>query len=113
MYTAVAARAREIATLEAIGFGGFAVMVSVIAEALLLALVGGALGAGLAYLAFDGYRAATMNWQTFSQVAFAFDVTPRLMVWAAIYALLIGLIGGFFPAIRAARMPVANALRER
>ncbi|HEX8618729.1 MAG TPA: ABC transporter permease, partial [Thermoanaerobaculia bacterium] len=111
--TAVAARAREIATLEAIGFGGFAVMVSVIAEALLLALVGGALGAGLAYLAFDGYRAATMNWQTFSQVAFAFDVTPRLMVWAAIYALLIGLIGGFFPAIRAARMPVANALRER
>jgi putative ABC transport system permease protein len=113
MYTAVAARAREIATLEALGFGGLAVMLSVIAEALLLALVGGVLGAGLAYLAFDGYRAATMNWQTFSQVAFAFDVTPRLMVWAALYALLIGLIGGFFPAIRAARMPVANALRER
>ena len=113
MYTAVAARAREIATLEALGFGGFAVMLSVIAEALLLALVGGILGAGLAYLAFDGYRAATMNWQTFSQVAFAFDVTPRLMMWAAIYALFIGLIGGFFPAIRAARMPVANALRER
>ena len=113
MYTAVAARAREIATLEALGFGGFAVMLSVIAEALLLALVGGVLGATLAYLAFDGYRAATMNWQTFSQVAFAFDVTPRLMLWAAIYALAIGLIGGFFPAIRAARMPVANALRER
>jgi putative ABC transport system permease protein len=113
MYTAVAARAREIATLEALGFGGFAVMLSVIAEALLLALVGGVLGATLAYLAFDGYRAATMNWQTFSQVAFAFDVTPRLMLWAALYALLIGLVGGFFPAIRAARMPVANALRER
>jgi putative ABC transport system permease protein len=113
MYTAVAARSREIATLEALGFGGFAVMLSVIAEALLLALVGGILGAGLAYVAFDGYRAATMNWQTFSQVAFAFDVTPRLMLWAAIYAMLIGLIGGFFPAIRAARMPVANALRER
>jgi putative ABC transport system permease protein len=113
MYTAVAARAREIATLEALGFGGFAVRLSVIAEALLLALVGGVLGAVLAYLAFDGYRAATMNWQTFSQVAFAFDVTPRLMMWAAVYALLIGLIGGFFPAIRAARMPVANALRER
>jgi len=113
MCTAVAARAREIATLEALGFGGFAVMLSVIAEALLLALVGGLLGATLAYLAFDGYRAATMNWQTFSQVAFAFDVTPRLMLWAALYALLIGLIGGFFPAIRAARMPVANALRER
>jgi putative ABC transport system permease protein len=113
MYTAVAARAREIATLEALGFGGLAVMLSVIAEALLLALVGGVLGATLAYLAFDGYRAATMNWQTFSQVAFAFDVTPRLMVWAAVYALFIGLIGGIFPAIRAARMPVAMALRER
>ena len=113
MYTAVAARSREIATLEALGFGGFAVMMSVILEALLLALVGGVLGAVLAYVAFDGYRAATMNWQTFSQVAFAFDVTPRLMLWAAIYALFIGLIGGFFPAIRAARMPVAMALRER
>lgn len=113
MYTAVAARSREIATLEALGFGGFAVMLSVIAEALLLALAGGILGGVLAYLAFDGYRAATMNWQTFSQVAFAFDVTPRLMMWAAVYALFIGLIGGFFPAIRAARMPVANALRER
>lgn len=113
MYTAVAARAREIATLEALGFGGFAVMLSVVAEALLLALVGGVLGAGIAYLAFDGYRAATMNWQTFSQVAFAFEVTPRLMVWAALYALLIGLVGGFFPAIRAARTPVSAALRER
>jgi len=113
MYTAVAARAREIATLEALGFGGFAVLVSVIVESLLLAFVGGVLGAGLAYLGFDGYRAATMNWQTFSQVAFAFDVTPRLMAWATVYALLIGLIGGFFPAIRAARIPIAAALRGR
>lgn len=113
MYTAVAARAREIATLEAIGFGGFAVLVSVIIESLLLALIGGVLGATLAYLGFDGYRAATMNWQTFSQVAFAFDVTPRLMMWATVYALVIGLVGGFFPAIRAARTPVAVALRER
>jgi putative ABC transport system permease protein len=113
MYTAVAARSREIATLEALGFGGFAVMVSVIAEALLLALAGGILGAGLAYLAFDGYRAATMNWQTFSQVAFAFDVNANLVTWAVIYALIIGLIGGIFPAIRAARMPVSAALRER
>lgn len=113
MYTAVAARAREIATLEALGFGGFAVMMSVIFEALLLALAGGLLGAGLAYAAFDGYRAATLNFQTFSQVAFAFDVTPRLMTLAAIYATAIGLIGGFFPAIRAARTPVSVALRER
>lgn len=113
MYTAVSARAREIATLEALGFGGFAVMISVIAEALLLALIGGVLGAGLAYLAFDGYRAATMNWQTFSQVAFAFDVNARLVSAAVLYALVIGLIGGLFPAIRAARMPVSIALRER
>lgn len=113
MYTAVAARSREIATLEALGFGGFAVMVSVVGEAMLLALAGGVLGALLAYLAFDGYRAATMNWQTFSQVAFAFDVNANLITWAVIYALAIGLIGGLFPAIRAARLPVAMALRDR
>jgi putative ABC transport system permease protein len=113
MYTAVSARAREIATLEALGFGGFAVMVSVVVEALVLALIGGALGSIGAYLAFDGYRAATMNFATFSQVAFAFDVTPRLMIAAALYAALIGLVGGFFPAIRAARTPVSVALRER
>jgi putative ABC transport system permease protein len=113
MYTAVAARSREIATLEALGFGGMAVLVSVIVEALLLAVIGGVFGALCAYLAFDGYRAATMNFATFSQVAFAFDVTPRLMLWAGIYAAVIGVIGGFFPAIRAARTPVSVALRER
>lgn len=113
MYTAVAARSREIATLEALGFGGFAVMVSVVVESLLLALIGGLLGGALAWIGFDGFRAATMNWQTFSQVAFAFDVTPRLMGLATIYALVIGLVGGFFPAIRAARQPVSIALRER
>lgn len=112
MYTAVAARAREIATLEALGFGGAAVMVSVIAEALLLALIGGVIGAGAAFLAFDGYRTATMNWQSFSQVAFAFEVNARLMALAVAYALVIGLVGGLFPAIRAARTPVAAALRE-
>jgi putative ABC transport system permease protein len=112
MYTAVAARSREIATLEAIGFGGSAVMVSVLIEALLLALAGGIIGAVGAWLAFDGYRTATMNWQTFSQVAFAFDVTPPLMLGAIGYALIIGLVGGLFPAIRAARLPVAIALRE-
>jgi putative ABC transport system permease protein len=113
MYTAVAARARETATLEALGFGGSAVMISVMFEALLLSFIGGILGAIGAYLAFDGYRSATMNWQTFSQVAFAFDVTPSLMVGAIIYALFIGIVGGFFPAIRAARTPVAMALRDR
>ena len=112
MYTAVAARSREIATLEAIGFGGMAVMVSVLTEALLLALAGGLIGAIGAYLAFDGYKTATMNWQTFSQVAFAFDVTPSLMIGAILYALVIGMVGGLFPAIRAARLPVSLALRE-
>ncbi len=113
MYTAVAARSRDIATLEALGFGGGAVMISVMFEALFLALAGGILGALGAYLAFDGYRSATMNWQTFSQVAFAFQVTPSLMVGAILYALFIGVVGGFFPAIKAARIPVAVALRER
>jgi putative ABC transport system permease protein len=112
MYTAVAARSRETATLEALGFSGSAVLISVIAEAMLLALIGGALGSLVAYLAFDGYRAATLNFQTFSQVAFAFDVTPQLMILAIIYAVFIGLIGGLFPAIRAARQPVSVALRE-
>jgi putative ABC transport system permease protein len=112
MYTAVAARGREIATLEALGFGGGVVMISVMFEALLLAFLGGVVGALAAYLAFDGYRSATMNWQSFSQVAFAFEVTPNLMIGAILYALFIGLIGGFFPAIRAARMPIAMALRE-
>ncbi len=111
MYTAVSARSREIATLEALGFRGSAVMVSVIFEALVLAALGGAVGSIGAYLAFDGYRTATMNWQTFSQVAFAFDVNPRLMTWAVVYALIIGLIGGIFPAIRAVRTPVSVALR--
>ena len=113
MYTAVAARARDVATLEALGFGGSAVLVSVIFEALFLSVLGGVIGAIGAWLAFDGYRTATMNWQTFSQVAFAFDVTPQLMGGAIVYAVAIGLIGGLFPAIRAARIPVSVALRER
>ena len=83
MYTAVAARTREIATLRALGFGAGPVVVSVLFESLLLALVGGAVGAAAAYLAFDGFQAATINWQTFSQVAFAFAVTPRLLVRAS------------------------------
>jgi putative ABC transport system permease protein len=112
MYSAVAARTREIATLRALGFGVGPVMVSVMAESVVLALAGGVLGAGAAYLAFDGFTAATINWQTFSQVAFAFAVTPRLLVQAIVWALTIGLVGGAFPAIRAARMPIAAGLRE-
>lgn len=112
MYSAVAARTREIATLRALGFSRVPVVVSVLAESLFLAALGGAAGAGLAYLAFNGYQAATINWQSFSQVAFAFAVTPRLLGWAIVYALVMGLVGGFFPAIRAARLPIATALRE-
>ena len=112
MYSAVSARTREIATLRALGFGGSPVVISVLAEALLLALVGGALGSGFAWFAFDGFRAATMNWQTFSQVTFAFAVTPALLVQGTIYSLVMGFFGGLFPAIRAARLSVASALRE-
>jgi putative ABC transport system permease protein len=112
MYSAVAARTREIATLRALGFGAGPVILSVMFESLALALIGGATGATAAYLAFDGFKAATINWQTFSQVAFAFSVTPQLLASAIIWATTIGLIGGLFPAIRAARLPVAAALRE-
>lgn len=112
MYTAVAARHREIATLKALGFGSSPVVASVVIESLALALTGGVLGALVAWAGLDGYRAATMNWSSFSQVAFAFDVTVSLLIQGIVYATLIGLVGGLFPAIRAARMPVASALRE-
>jgi len=112
MYTAVAARTREIATLRALGFRSGPVVLSVLTESLLLALVGGAIGGGLAYALFDGYRAATLNLQSFSQVAFAFRITPALLAQGLGWALAIGLIGGLFPAVRAARLPVATALRE-
>ncbi len=112
MYTAISARTREIATLRAVGFGAFPVVVSVLIESLLLAALGGVLGAALAYVAFNGMRAATLNWQSFSQVTFAFAVTTPLMAGGLIYALVMGFVGGLFPAIRAARLPVASALRE-
>jgi putative ABC transport system permease protein len=112
MYSAVAARSREIATLRALGFGVSAIMISVLVESIVLALAGGALGALIAYLIFDGYTAATINFQTFTQVAFKFAVTPSLLVQAILWAAALGLIGGLFPAIRAARLPIATGLRE-
>jgi len=112
MYSAVSARTREIATLRAIGFGPAAVVVSVMVESMVLALVGGVAGAFLAWLFFDGYRTSTLNFDTFSQVTFAFDVTPALLVAGVVFALVLGLAGGLFPAIRAARLPVTAALRE-
>lgn len=111
MYAAVATRGREIATLRAIGFGGLPVVVSVMIEALLLALAGGILGALLAYVVFNGYTVSTLNGASFSQVAFDFRVTPELMQRGLTWALVIGLIGGLIPAIRAARLPVTTALR--
>jgi putative ABC transport system permease protein len=112
MYTAVSTRSREIATLRALGFNTTSVVVSVLAESIALAAIGGAIGGVLAYLAFNGYQTSTMNFSTFSQVAFAFQVTPRLLGMGLTYALLMGLIGGLFPALRAARLPIPSALRE-
>jgi putative ABC transport system permease protein len=112
MYTAVATRSREIATLRALGFNSFSVIVSVLAESLALGAIGGVIGGVAAYVAINGYQTSTMNFQTFSQVAFAFRVTPQLLVLGLIYALLMGLVGGLLPAIRAARLPIPSALRE-
>jgi putative ABC transport system permease protein len=112
MYTAVASRSREIATLRALGFNTLSVIVSVLAESVVLGGIGGLVGAIAAYAAFDGFQTSTMNFQTFSQVAFAFRVTPALFITGLVYALSIGLIGGLLPAIRAARLPISKALRE-
>ena len=112
MYSAVANRTREIATLRALGFGSSPVVVSVLVEAILLSVAGGIIGGGLAWIAFDGYQTATMNWQSFSQVAFAFKVTPALLGQGLVFAVIMGFLGGLFPAIRAARLPVVTALRQ-
>ncbi|MDZ4860919.1 MAG: ABC transporter permease [Candidatus Hydrogenedentes bacterium] len=112
MYSAVSARTREIATLRALGFGATPIVISVLAESLVLALVGGAAGATAAYFAFNGFQASTINFQTFSQIAFAFTVTPALLLNAIAWAAIIGILGGLFPAVRAARLPIATALRE-
>ena len=110
MYSAVSARAREIATLRAIGFGAAPVMVSVFAESLLLALLGGAIGALLAWLFFNGNAVSTLG-ANFSQVVFHLTVTPQLIIAGLCLGLFVGLLGGLFPAIRSARMPVVEALR--
>ncbi|MEO0423166.1 MAG: FtsX-like permease family protein [Pseudomonadota bacterium] len=113
MYTAVSTRTVEIATLRALGFGSGAVIMSVMVEALVLALLGGVIGAAIAYVLFDGFTVSTLNNSTFSQVAFAFAVTPKLLAIGLILALGLGFIGGFLPALRAASLPVTDALRER
>ena len=110
MYSAVSARSLEIATLRAIGFGSAAVVVSVFVEALLLSLLGGVIGAAVAWMVFNGNTVNTLG-SNFTQVVFHLTVTPGLLLWSILWACLIGVLGGLFPAIRAARLPVATALR--
>ena len=112
MYTAVATRSREIATLRALGFETSTVVVSVLVESMVLGAIGGVIGGAAAYVGFNGYETSTMNFQTFSQVAFAFRVTPALLVSGLVYALTMGLVGGLLPALRAANLPIPSALRE-
>ena len=111
MYSAVAERTREIAVMRALGFGAAAVVFSFLIEALLIAFVGGALGC-VAVLPLNGFTTGAMNWQTFSHLAFAFKITPNLMIGGIIFALGMGIVGGSLPAIHAARQPVVQALRE-
>lgn len=110
MYSAVAERGREIATMRALGFGGPSVVFSFIIESLLISLVGGLIGC-IAVLPLNGLTTGTINWQTFSHLAFAFKITTPLLVAGVIFALVMGFLGGVFPAFRAARRPVAAALR--
>jgi putative ABC transport system permease protein len=112
MYSAVSSRTREIATLRALGFGAAPVLASVLLEAVVLGLLGGIAGGALVYLALNGYQASTLNWASFSQISFAFTVTPRLLVTGVLYALILGLVGGLLPGLRAARMPITTGLRE-
>jgi len=111
MYSAVAERGREIATMRALGFGAAAVVLSFSIEALLISFIGGGVGC-LAVLPLNGLTTSTMNFQTFSNLAFAFKITPELLVKGIVFALVMGLVGGLLPAVRAARLPVATALRE-
>ena len=111
MYAMVSERGREIATMRALGFGGGAVVFSFLVEALLISFIGGVIGC-LAVLPLNGLTTGAMNWQTFSHLAFAFRITPVLLLGGIIFALLMGLLGGLPPAMRAAWRPVAVALRE-
>jgi len=110
MYSAVAERSREIATIRALGFRGRAIVFSFILESLFIAFLGGVLGC-LAVLPMNGFTTGTINWQTFSHLAFAFRITPGLLVQGIVFALMMGLVGGVPPAVRAVRRPVAVALR--
>jgi putative ABC transport system permease protein len=111
MYSAVAERGREIGTMRAIGFGGPSVVFSFMIEALLIAFIGGLIGC-IAVMPVNGLTTGAMNFQTFSHVAFAFKITPELLTKGIFFALIMGMVGGLLPAIRAAAQPVASALRS-
>jgi putative ABC transport system permease protein len=110
MYAAVASRSPEIAVLLTLGFKPRSVLASFLAEAAVIALIGGVLGCVFA-LPINGLATSTTNWQSFSEVAFAFRVTPTLLLYGVIFSVVMGVVGGFFPAWRAARLPVIQALR--
>ena len=112
MYSSVSTRSVEIGTLRSLGFSNVPVVVSVMVEALLLALVGGLLGSAVVYLLYDGFSSSTLNMASMSQVAFEFSVTPRLLLIGLSSALLLGAVGGLLPALRAARLPIIAALRS-
>ncbi len=111
MYSAVAVRFREIATIRSLGFGSGSIVLSFLCESIFIALIGGVIGC-IAALPLNGFTASTLNFQTFSNLAFAFQVTPDLLLQGMLFALLMGIGGGLFPSLRAARVPVAIALRE-
>ena len=111
MYAIVSQRTREIGTLRALGFSRFSILLSFVMESVLLALVGGVLGC-LAAFAMNGYTAGTGQTQSFSEMAFAFRITPPVLVFGIVFAAAMGFIGGLLPAFRAARMPITRALRE-
>lgn len=112
MYSAVAARAAEIGTLKAVGFTPANIVVSFLVESILIALAGGIIGC-LAALPFNGFTAGTLNWSSFSYLAFSFRVTPSILLGGIAFSLMMGIVGGVPPAVRAARLPVIVALRER
>jgi len=111
MYSSIAARARGIATIRALGFSETSIILSFVCESLFIALIGGIIGC-IAVIPINGYSTSTINWQTFSNIAFSFQVTPALLGQGMLFALLMGLVGGIPPAVRAARLPVVVALRE-
>ena len=111
MYAIVAARTREIGTLRALGFSRRAILFSFVVESVTLALVGGAIGCLLAF-PMNGYSTGTGQTQSFSEIAFAFRITPNIVGTAVAFAVIMGFIGGLLPAVRAAKLPITAALRE-